>query len=101
MKHRLFVKKVWAVAGVLAFLQLAVSQEEVVSSTQNPLQIVLKRWYRVNSTTTFAVGTDPSGMAFDGVNIWVTSYVDATVTKLRANDGTVLGPSPWEQNRIT
>ena len=40
---------------------------------------------------TFAVGTQPMGVAFDGANIWVTNDVSNTVTKLRASDGTVLG----------
>jgi len=34
----------------------------------------------------FAVGTNPHGVAFDGSNIWVTSEA-GTVTKLRAVDG--------------
>ncbi len=30
-------------------------------------------------------------MAFDGANIWTANFGDGTVTKLRANDGEVLG----------
>jgi hypothetical protein len=41
--------------------------------------------------TTSKVGGFPSGAAFDSANIWVTNYGDGTVTKLRANDGAVLG----------
>ena len=40
---------------------------------------------------TFGVGTSPSGVAFDGENIWVTNSVDDTVSKLRAGDGSLLG----------
>jgi DNA-binding beta-propeller fold protein YncE len=40
---------------------------------------------------TFAVGSNPNGVAFDGANIWVTNYGDSTVTELRASDGATLG----------
>ena len=63
----------------------------VTSSTLNPLQIALKHWYSANLTTSFGVGNDPNGVGFDGANIWVTNFVDATVTKLHANDGQILG----------
>src|SRR5262249_8619847 len=33
----------------------------------------------------------PSGLAYDGANIWVTSIGEGTVTKLRASDGVILG----------
>jgi hypothetical protein len=36
------------------------------------------------------VGAQPSGVAFDGANIWVVNS-NGTVTKLRASDGTNLG----------
>lgn len=39
---------------------------------------------------TFAVGSGPVGVAFDGSNIWVGS-TDGTATKLRASDGKLLG----------
>jgi DNA-binding beta-propeller fold protein YncE len=39
---------------------------------------------------TFAVGTNPIAVAFDGANIWVANF-GGNVTKLRASDGTVLG----------
>lgn len=47
----------------------------------------LLQWYRQD----FAVGRLPFGIAFDGANIWVANEVDNTVSKLRANDGTILG----------
>ncbi len=40
---------------------------------------------------TFTVGKVPGGVAFDGVNIWVTNENSNNVTKLRASDGAVLG----------
>jgi uncharacterized membrane protein YbhN (UPF0104 family) len=60
-------------------------------SSRNPEQIAILHWYNANLTTTFSVGTLPAGIAFDGANMWVANEIDRTVTKLRANDGTVLG----------
>jgi hypothetical protein len=57
----------------------------------NPLRVALLRWYAANTTTTFTVGTQPRGVCFDGANIWVANYGSNSVTKLAANDGTVLG----------
>lgn len=57
----------------------------------NPLKIAQLDWYQANITTNFAVGNEPEGVAFDGANIWVANFSDGTVTKLQANDGTVLG----------
>ncbi len=71
--------------------QAAVPLTGVVSSTQNPLQIAILHWYNANQTTSFAVGTFPGGVGFDGANIWVVSEGSNTVTKLRASDGTKLG----------
>jgi len=65
--------------------------------TRNPLQVALLQWYPANLTTAFATGVGPDRMAFDGANIWVANTgadntnSGSTVTKLRANDGTVLG----------
>src|ERR1700732_1070186 len=57
----------------------------------NPLKIALLKWYPANQTTSFPVGKQPLGVAFDGGNIWVTKNYDGTVPKLRANDGEKLG----------
>ena len=43
----------------------------VTKSTKNPLQIAILHWYDANLTTTFKVGTFPSGAVFDGANVWV------------------------------
>jgi DNA-binding beta-propeller fold protein YncE len=40
---------------------------------------------------TFTAGTNPSGIAFDGANIWVTNWGSSNVMKLRASDGATLG----------
>ena len=49
----------------------------------NSNQIALLRWYDANQTgATFAVGTAPNGVAFDGANIWVPNNGSNTVNKL-------------------
>ena len=40
---------------------------------------------------TYAVGTNPVGVAFDGTNIWVTNANSGTVTKLLASAGSLNG----------
>ena len=58
----------------------------------NRAAIAIRRWYPANlSNAQFAVGSGPLNVAFDGANIWVVSNSDASVTKLRANDGEKLG----------
>src|SRR5258708_14099856 len=61
------------------------------AQSRNPQQIAQLKWYGANTTTNFAVGTQPRGVCFDGANVWVANYGSNTVTKLRANDGSVLG----------
>ena len=58
----------------------------------NTLPIGILRWYQVNQSqaATFAVGTNPSFLAFDGAAMWVTNHGSASVTKLRASDGYVI-----------
>lgn len=48
----------------------------------------------VTERRTFAVGSGPIELAFDGVNIWVTNQRSNDVTKLRASDGANLGTFP-------
>lgn len=59
----------------------------------NPLDVALLKWYKANLTTTVTVGNKPYGLCYDGQNIWAVNYADfpGTVTKVRANDATVLG----------
>lgn len=37
------------------------------------------------------MGSQPQQLVFDGTNIWSCNFNDATVTKLRASDGSVQG----------
>ena len=48
----------------------------------------------------FGVGTLPSGVAFDGANIWVANFGGNSVTKLRASDGANLGTFPVGQGPV-
>src|SRR6266571_5308124 len=58
----------------------------------NPLQIALLRWFDANTSgISYAVGTNPGGVAFDGANIWVANGGSNDVTKLAASTGAVLG----------
>ncbi len=60
--------------------------------TPNAQQIAILRWYDANQASiTFAVGTSPTGVAFDGASIWVANAASNNVTKLRASDGALLG----------
>ena len=40
---------------------------------------------------TFNAGTGPTGVAFDGTNIWVTNIISNNVTEFQASNGSVLG----------
>src|ERR1700730_4900745 len=61
------------------------------SQAVNPMQIALLHWYKSDLATSFPVGNQPYGLAFDGANIWVANYFEGSVSKLRANDGQNLG----------
>ena len=43
---------------------------------------------------TVAVGEHPTGLAFDGANVWIANSRGGTVTKVRASDGVVLDTFP-------
>jgi YVTN family beta-propeller protein len=60
------------------------------ASTVNPLQVALLKWFPTYQSASFPVGEEPSGVAFDGSNIWVTNS-DDTITELQASTGAVLG----------
>jgi hypothetical protein len=66
-------------------------------ASPNPLQVALLRWYDADTAgNEFPVGRQtvsngPQGIAFDGSSIWVSSFDDNSVTKVRASDGTNLG----------
>ncbi len=52
----------------------------------------------INTTSgnlvTYPSGNSPDGIAFDGTHMWVANYTPATVTKIRASDGTLLQTIP-------
>ncbi len=52
----------------------------------------------MRAPVSFAAGTDPLNMAFDGAHIWVGNNNGNSVTKLRASDGANLGTFPLGTN---
>jgi hypothetical protein len=50
----------------------------------------LMQWY----PQTYPAGINPAAIAFDGSNFWITNYTSNVVTKLRANDGVIVGTYP-------
>src|SRR5438132_13317344 len=89
---RLAVLSVLAVSLLPASTPVQVTPSiGVTNSTKNPLQIAILHWYDANQTTTFTVGTEPIGVAFDGANMWVANVASNNVSKLRASDGKLLG----------
>src|SRR5579864_4684130 len=85
---------VLSVLGVLLNPSIVLAQGGVVNSTDNPLQVALLHWNKTNQPPSFPVGGGPEGVAFDGSSIWVANSFTNSVTKLAANDGTVLGTFP-------
>ncbi len=63
----------------------------VSSVSQNLANIALLRW---GAAPSYAVGNTPIGVAFDGINIWVTNDADNTVSKLLAATGALVGTYP-------
>jgi len=57
----------------------------------NPLQVALLKWFPADGSATFAVGTAPAGVAFDGADIWVANASSGNVTELLAATGAVVG----------
>ena len=64
----------------------------------NPIKIAMLQWYDVGQPFTVPVGSGAKGIAFDGANVWVTNFISATVTKLRASDGALQGTYPSGSN---
>jgi hypothetical protein len=67
--------------------ELRISSDPPVASQR----ITPKENAPASPPATFAVGSHPYGMAFDGSNIWVVNNFRNTVTKLRASDVTNMG----------
>ena len=61
-----------------------------VEQKRTPQQIALLRWYEGINAVSYAVGSAPKGIAFDGANVWVANNVSNTVSKLHASDGAAL-----------
>src|SRR5260370_31860833 len=57
----------------------------------NPLRVALLKWYAANRVTSFNVGANTEGLAFDGASMWIASAGSNTVTKVRVSDGAILG----------
>jgi len=84
------------------FLTSAQADARYARISPNPQQIALLKWYIAITGTgsTFAVGSGPYALAFDGVNIWVASNSGSNVSVLRASDGfrvmtPTVGSGPW------
>ena len=76
------------VAVSVFFLSIAGASAQAL----NPQQVALLRWYGGNQAgIQVGVGNGPAGIAFDGANIWVANSGTNNVTKLRANDGGIVG----------
>lgn len=67
-----------------------ISPESLPNETTSKLLGSL-RWDLLRPQSSFTVGTNPVGIAFDGANIWVANNGSNNVTKLRASDGANLG----------
>jgi len=68
----------------------ALARELTVATTTNFSLLGSLRWDLLTPKS-FAVGTFPVEVAFDGANIWVANEFSNNVTKLRASDGAVQG----------
>jgi len=54
-------------------------------------QIALLQWFPAYQSASFATGSNPDGLAFDGSNLWVANYGSGSVTKMQASTGQILG----------
>src|SRR5439155_10853302 len=64
---------------------------QAAAAAVNPLKVALLKWFPAYQSTSFSVGKSPIGIAFDGADVWVSNQYGASVTELRASDGTKLG----------
>jgi DNA-binding beta-propeller fold protein YncE len=56
------------------------------------MRIAPLEWYEANeSLPDISVGSQPSSLSFDGVNMWVANYGNSRLRKLRASDGEHVG----------
>ena len=73
-----------------SILSAALSSALIPNSTDLKLLGSL-RWDLLKTQSNFTVGSAPTSVAFDGTNIWVANSGSSNVSKIRVNDGTVLG----------
>jgi hypothetical protein len=66
-----------------------VCEPDDVSPAPNPLQVALLRWYEARQPLIRGTAQNPTGVAFDGENIWVANGNSAAtaVIVIRASDG--------------
>lgn len=57
----------------------------------NSKQIAMLHWYAGNTSVSFATGSYPHGITFDGANMWVANRFGNSMSKIRASDGATLG----------
>src|SRR5215471_18798301 len=78
-------------AGFAYLIVFSTGARAQTTTTLNPNQIAQLHWYAANQTTQFSVGTNPTGLAFDGENVWVANSGSSNIMKLRASDGELVG----------
>jgi hypothetical protein len=61
------------------------------AQTKNFEAIATLKFYAAAHGNSFAVGTAPGSVLFDGSSIWVANTPVRSITKLRASDGAMLG----------
>jgi hypothetical protein len=84
----------------IVFAMVTTMSLSAMAQSSNPLQVALNRWYVANEVVHFSTFYDstgnahalstPSGMAFDGSNLWIGNEGNNTVMKVRASDGQFL-----------
>lgn len=85
--------------GILSLLLLAIAypaeaQDELLPPPANPLQVATLHWYAANQTTQFPLLGFPTGIAFDGANLWVGNVGANILIKLWPSDGAILATYP-------
>ncbi len=76
-----------AEASLQAGINTVFSNISALKTVKSPsaMQAALLQWY----TRTFAVGTNPQGIAFDGTNMWVANVNSNSVSVINAATGSV------------
>lgn len=68
----------------------------------SPQQVALLRWYElIGVGNNFTTGNNPTEIAFDGSDVWISNSGSGSVTKLKGSDGSLIGTyavgnSPWD-----